>query len=222
MDSTNLQLQADSTLKDTPTSQSPRPLFIYGTLCAKPLLAWAITGNSENIEQVSCLMKPARVFGYKRVAVHHYDYPAVIKDDESFVDGFILQPRTTSQRRKLDDFEGEAYRPVAVIAHLTRVVDDQQHKIIMNESDKLVNNDMEVSQDQELKVSGNITTNTAEDTVDADIYLWDAEMEKLTEEAWSLEEFIATRLETGLTYSTVWSWLAMTLYLEVFGSLALV
>lgn len=59
-------------------------------------------------------------------------------------------------------------------------------------------NDEEKPQDQESKVSKNITTDTAEDTVDADIYLWDAEKEKLTEEAWSLEEFITTRLEDWL------------------------
>jgi len=30
-------------------------------------------------------------------------------DDTSVVDGLLLQPQGTSQRKKLDDFEGEAY-----------------------------------------------------------------------------------------------------------------
>lgn len=142
------------------TPQTPRPLFIYGTLCARPLLAWAMTGSAENVDQVSRLLKPARVMGYKRVAVHHCDYPAVVKDDGSTVDGFVLQPQTASQRRKLDDFEGEAYKPVTVTAHLQ-----------------------------------NITNDNPECTVDADMYLWDGDMDKLSTESWGLEEFIATRLE---------------------------
>ena len=38
------------------------------------------------------------------------DYPALVKHDEmSTTDGLLLFPQNKSQRKKLDDFEGEAY-----------------------------------------------------------------------------------------------------------------
>ncbi|EPE05632.1 aig2 family protein [Ophiostoma piceae UAMH 11346] len=100
------------------TSTAPRPLFIYGTLCAKPLLAWAMTGSAENVSQVEPLLQPAKVVGYKRVAVLGCDYPAVIQDEKSVVEGYFLRPRTTSERKKLDDFEGEVYKPVVVAVEI--------------------------------------------------------------------------------------------------------
>ncbi|KAF2964436.1 hypothetical protein GQX73_g9131 [Xylaria multiplex] len=89
----------------------PRPLFIYGTLRALPLLAWALTGDASNISTVSKLIQPATVYGYTRVSVKNCDYPAVVKHEpHSSVDGYLLRFETTSQRKKLDDFEGEAYK----------------------------------------------------------------------------------------------------------------
>lgn len=46
------------------------------------------------------------------------DYPALIRHEAgSVVEGLLLRPKTRSQRMKLDDFEGEAYKvtPVEVI-----------------------------------------------------------------------------------------------------------
>jgi gamma-glutamylcyclotransferase (GGCT)/AIG2-like uncharacterized protein YtfP len=94
-----------------------RPLFIYGTLRALPLLAWAVPGEASNIDAVTSLTRPAKVDGYARFSVRGCDYPAVVQSDKSStVDGLLLTFETPSQRKKLDDFEGEAYRstPVSV------------------------------------------------------------------------------------------------------------
>ncbi|KAI0490498.1 AIG2-like protein [Xylaria cf. heliscus] len=93
-----------------PAPSKPRPLFIYGTLRALPLLAWALTGDASNTSAVSKLVRPARIYGYARFSLDHCDYPAVIKHSpQSSVDGYLLMLETTSQRKKLDDFEGDTY-----------------------------------------------------------------------------------------------------------------
>lgn len=92
----------------------PRPLFIYGTLCALPLLAWTLTGDATNLSDVSRLIQPAKVYGYAWFSLQDY-YPAAIKHEpHSSIDGYLLTPETTSQRKRLDAFEGEAYEPVPV------------------------------------------------------------------------------------------------------------
>ncbi|KAM0350413.1 hypothetical protein ACHAP4_009980 [Fusarium culmorum] len=101
------------------TSQPPpRPLFVYGTLRALPLLVWALTGDATKTSTVADLVRPAKVHGYARYSIHHYDYPAVIKKDGHEVEGYVLLLKTKSQRKKLDDFEGEAYTPTAALATL--------------------------------------------------------------------------------------------------------
>ncbi len=75
-----------------------------------PLLAWALTGDSRKTDVVTPLVKPAELKGYSRFSLLNKDYPALIKHDEtSTVDGFLLCLQDNSQRRKLDDFEGEIY-----------------------------------------------------------------------------------------------------------------
>lgn len=88
----------------------PRPVFIYGTLCAKPLLAWVVTGNATQTDEITALICPAKVENIARYALHGRDYPAAIKEHASSIKGYLLQPQTLSQRRKLDDFEGEVYQ----------------------------------------------------------------------------------------------------------------
>ncbi|KAF5229266.1 hypothetical protein FANTH_14256 [Fusarium anthophilum] len=95
-------------------SSKPRPLFIYGTLRARPLLAWALTGDAANTELISALPRPAKVHGYARYTVRSRDYPTVVKKDGHEVDGDLLVLETKSMRRKLDDFEGETYTPTSV------------------------------------------------------------------------------------------------------------
>lgn len=99
---------------------APRPLFIYGTLRAKPLLAWALTGDSSRTRDVDHMLKPAQVSKYIRLAVKHSDYPAVIHspNEGDCVDGYLLQVDTASQRKKLDDFEGETYSVETTVVEL--------------------------------------------------------------------------------------------------------
>lgn len=154
---------SQQTMAPTP-SNLPRPLFVYGTLQAKPLLAWALTGDASNVDTVSPLMHIAQVSGYKRLTVHHSDYPAVIKtNDFSMVSGHLIRLETVSQRKKLDDFEGELYTVVPIAVQVL----DKQH-------------------------------NPTGEIVDADMYIWNGEMELLGMEDWELDYFIENRLEDWL------------------------
>ena len=97
---------------------TPRPVFLYGTLRALPFFAWVLTGDPSKVDQVLPLTEPATLTGFACLSVEGKDYPALIRHDpSSAVDGLILRPQTQSQRRKLDDFEGETYSvtPVTVI-----------------------------------------------------------------------------------------------------------
>ncbi|KAL4722098.1 hypothetical protein ACLX1H_010868 [Fusarium chlamydosporum] len=122
-----------------------------------PLLAWDLTGDACNTSTVTKLSRPARVHGYARFAVRHYDYPAIVKHESGEVDGNLIVLETQSQRRKLDDFEGESYQVTAVKATLK---------------------------------DGSV--------VDADLYLWDDDPEKVSDEPWDLREFVKERLEDWL------------------------
>ncbi|KAJ6457487.1 hypothetical protein C8R47DRAFT_1164129 [Mycena vitilis] len=97
------------------STKNPRPLFIYGTLRAVPLLAWALTGDSTNIAAVQPLAQPGTVKGYARFSIRHSDYPAVVPGSPAdVVDGLLLRLQAPLQRRKLDDFEGEVYNSTRV------------------------------------------------------------------------------------------------------------
>ncbi|QLI70531.1 uncharacterized protein G6M90_00g074820 [Metarhizium brunneum] len=96
----------------------PTPLFVYGTLCAKELLAWAITGDSSNVHCVDSLIRPARVYGFARYRLQGRDYPAATIQKDSHIDGYLITFQNMSQRRKLDDFEGEIYKPVSTKVHI--------------------------------------------------------------------------------------------------------
>lgn len=140
-------------------STQPRPVFIYGTLCAMPLLAWVLTGVPSNVQVVSALVRKARAYGFARFSLHDRDYPAIVEQDaHSSVDGYLLTLETTSQRKELD--EGEAYK-------------------IMPVSVTILDADGEPS----------------EEMAEADIYLWDGEMEEVSSEPWELDRFIRERLD---------------------------
>ncbi|KAI8721655.1 putative gamma-glutamylcyclotransferase [Fusarium sp. LHS14.1] len=98
---------------------TPRPVFVYGTLRALPLLAWALNDDASKPHDVARLARPAKVHGYARYTLKNRDFPAVIKQtDESTVEGSLLLLETTSQRNKLNDFEGEDYKATAVTVEL--------------------------------------------------------------------------------------------------------
>ncbi|KAH8158722.1 hypothetical protein CIB48_g9522 [Xylaria polymorpha] len=118
------------------SESKPRPLFIYGTLSALPLLAWALTGDASNISAVSKLIQPATIYGYARFSLTNCDYPAVIKHEpQSSVDGYLLTLETASQRKKLDDFEGELYELGSVAVTVFNVDGNHQKQIEIVEAD---------------------------------------------------------------------------------------
>jgi gamma-glutamylcyclotransferase (GGCT)/AIG2-like uncharacterized protein YtfP len=93
----------------TPDFQT-RPLFLYGTLMAAPLLALLLTGNRENEDVIVPLWKKAILQQYCRGRVLGRDYPALVKGAEhDCVKGIIFYPRNMDDRRKLNNFEGEQY-----------------------------------------------------------------------------------------------------------------
>ncbi|OTB03784.1 hypothetical protein M426DRAFT_59898 [Hypoxylon sp. CI-4A] len=100
-------------------ASAPKFLFIYGTLCAIPLLALVLTGNAQNTSIVSKLLTSERVYGYARFSLHNRDYPAAVKGDpHSYIDGYLLRLKTNPDRKKIDNYEGEAYRPTSVAVKL--------------------------------------------------------------------------------------------------------
>jgi hypothetical protein len=127
-------------------------------LCAKPLLAWALSGDASNTPLASRIAYPGRIDGYARFAIHHRDYPAAVKHDYSSIQGYLVDLETSSQRKKLDDFEGESYKPTPVSVTVFR--DGEPDEI-----------------------------------VEADVYLWDGEMDCLSPEPWDLERFVRERLD---------------------------
>lgn len=151
------------------TTSIPRPLFVYGTLLAEPLLAWAFTGDSANVEQIRHIIKPATVKGYTRLAVKNCDYPAAIPsapDEHGCIEAHLLLLETQTQRNKLDDFEGEIYKPVAVAATVIGTGEPKE----------------------------------------ADMYVWDGDMDKLGPGPWDLQTFVNERRKTGWIFLTAWRW----------------
>jgi hypothetical protein len=66
------------------------------------------------------MLQKGTVKDYICCSLYHRDYPAAIKDDNSSMDGCLLVLQTFSQRRKLDNFEGESYKLIPV----TITIDD--------------------------------------------------------------------------------------------------
>jgi len=82
------------------------------------LLAWALTGDPTKEDQVISLTESATLEGFSRFSIIGKDYPALVRHEPtSTVDGLLFRPQTPSQRRKLDDFEGESYAvtPITVL-----------------------------------------------------------------------------------------------------------
>ena len=87
-----------------------RPIFLYGTLMATPLLALLLTGNRDNEDVIIPLQKKATLQHYRRGGVLGKDYPALIRGAEhNLVKGIVFYPRNMDDRRKLNNFEGEQY-----------------------------------------------------------------------------------------------------------------
>ncbi|KAK1490737.1 hypothetical protein CCUS01_14394, partial [Colletotrichum cuscutae] len=88
----------------------PKTVFLYGTLCALPLLTWVLTGDATQVKEISALIRTAKVENVARYSLHGCDYSCAFREHGSYINGYLLQPQTLSQRKKLDDFEGEVYQ----------------------------------------------------------------------------------------------------------------
>jgi gamma-glutamylcyclotransferase (GGCT)/AIG2-like uncharacterized protein YtfP len=100
----------------SPPSPPSPPIFVYGTLMSASLLAWVLTGTSENASSVHSQRKKARISGFMRRPVRGSDYPALVRSPDSVVDGFFVFPKDQVEWNKLDDFEGEEYSRTLVHA----------------------------------------------------------------------------------------------------------
>ncbi|KAK4185466.1 hypothetical protein QBC35DRAFT_537649 [Podospora australis] len=106
----------------------PTPIFIYGTLCALPWLSCLLTGDAANVDAVSPLLRRATAREFRRHSVWwrigeiHGDAPAAVASEDGMIDGYLLTLQTTSQRQKIDDFEGEgeSYKRAPVIVDVLR------------------------------------------------------------------------------------------------------
>lgn len=88
-----------------------RPIFLYSTLLSKQLLSLLLTGDQSNEQTLTGSLKPATLFGFSRRAVRGKDYGALLKScPTDSVQGLLFAPRDISDRRKLYNFEGEAYQ----------------------------------------------------------------------------------------------------------------
>ncbi|KAI5861700.1 hypothetical protein GGS23DRAFT_611308 [Durotheca rogersii] len=91
-------------------STRPRPLFVYGALCAPALLAWALTGRAGPL--CALARTRARAHGLARFSLRGRDYPAAVRregeagGEKPWVDGYLVAAATAGQRRILDAFEG--------------------------------------------------------------------------------------------------------------------
>ena len=55
------------------------PIFLYGTLMAKRLLAWLLTGDENKTEILEHNREWAVLHGYSRRTVAGKDYPSIIR-----------------------------------------------------------------------------------------------------------------------------------------------
>ena len=160
----------------------PQGLFVYGSLMTPEFLSWVLTGSSENHEIVTNFRQPATLRGYRRVAVLHADYPALIPGSESDqVEGFFVRPPTRSQWKKLDDFEGESYRRQYVHVEISSDWFDSRPRQM---------------------ITTTTTMNTAVPVgirVPAFVYLWQDSIDRLLpDQNWSYAYFREHRLEDWL------------------------
>lgn len=76
---------------------------MYGTLMSDYIYD-SVLNNVESIDKCNGVLRH-----YKRVCIKNKIYPAIIKDDSSFVNG-ILKKIPRNHLKLLDEFEGDEYQ----------------------------------------------------------------------------------------------------------------
>lgn len=166
-------------------SGSSQAIFVYGTLMAEEMLAWLLTGSSENSCEILALRQPAVLHNYRRVPVKHSDYLALIPGGPSDkVEGYLIFPRSESEWRKIDDFEGEIYKRHHVHVSLKPDMD-----VPNSDTSNKVNNDVKKNQ----------VEREEDQKVPAQVYLWAGDMDNVWKDrAWDFLYFKEKRLPDWL------------------------
>jgi hypothetical protein len=87
---------------DTPTDL---PMFFFGTLMDGDVLD-AVLGHPMPAEA----LEPARLSGWKRVAMAGRAYPMLIPHPAGWVEGCLVRGLSARDRQRLDHYEGPEYR----------------------------------------------------------------------------------------------------------------
>lgn len=85
--------------------QTPRPLFVYGSLRAKPLLAWFLTGDRSRVDDLDGMITPAQLPNHTSLAVKDSKSPTAVRssNEGDCINGYLVQVDTMFQRRTLGD-----------------------------------------------------------------------------------------------------------------------
>jgi hypothetical protein len=89
------------------------PLFFFGTLMDGDVLE-AVLGHPMPADG----LEPARLSGWKRVAIAGCAYPMLIPHPTGSVDGYLARGLSGQDRRRLDHYEGPEYRAGIVMVRL--------------------------------------------------------------------------------------------------------
>ena len=81
-------------------SETPRQLFVYGTL-QDPALLQSLLGRTVS-------GTPARLPGYQILRIANYNYPTLVAADDASVMGQVLSNLNQDDLKRLDDYEGTA------------------------------------------------------------------------------------------------------------------
>lgn len=193
----------NSLSQPSPPPQQPPPppplgIFLYGTLLAPEFISWVLTGSASNHSLLSStthlsLRQPAILRSYRRVAVIHADYPALIPGNEfDHVEGFLVTPATRSQWKKLDDFEGESYRKEGEVG-------DSEDFEKGGEGAADTTTALNSANTANTASSASSTNTTRKVCVPAFVYLWQDSMDELLlDQDWDYDYFREHRLEDWL------------------------
>ncbi|KAJ2997571.1 hypothetical protein HDV02_005383 [Globomyces sp. JEL0801] len=127
-----------------------RPIFVYGSLMADAVFK-KITKIDNPKKLGTGILK-----GYKRVQVMSAPYPAILKEDNSEVVGFLYDIPNIQLWDLLDQYESDLYKRITVDVIL------QQEKGIQS--------------------------------VKADVYLWNANINQLSQLEWDYDDFVKNKL----------------------------
>jgi gamma-glutamylcyclotransferase (GGCT)/AIG2-like uncharacterized protein YtfP len=88
-------------------------LFFYGTLL-DPDVRRLVLGREVPREA----LKPARVRGFRRVALQGLPYPGAVRDPAAAIEGLVLVEPSARDRARVSRYEGVDYRLVRAEAEL--------------------------------------------------------------------------------------------------------